>query len=1012
MLCDRSGLLDPPNGGLHRPRRNGIRLGRDGQTLATRLEDPLAPAQNVLFSALGWGASPGVHGTRLTAKERILLYLLEVRPLDTTVEVPRELAQEGVAQGSRVDLRHLPQNLRPLIQEGLVRERQAHVRGVRQRRKVYALTEAGALRAVRLRERAEQETIQVRDADGIQTVRAADLLGRCHGKVRLAELSARSSEGRTVELADLLPQPPPSSPGTMEEPGLGAFVEMLREAPVVGDFVGRERELALITDKEGPPVVFVQGIAGMGKSWLAAQACERLRGTRNLFWHRVRPWDTRKSVLAHLAEFLAALGQPELRSILPRGEPEQALEVLRDDLPGARAFLVFDDAQEAGPEVLQLLAFLKETLGGARGVRALICSRRALRGFGQKDVLQGSVREIALEGLRRDEVLRFLKAHEAPAEVLLLAGKMGGHPLSVRLLQSAQEAGALGASRRSLHALLEEEIGRDLSDAERTLMQVASLYRVPVPSAALYAEPTLTYDVVRSLADRSLLRPVGSSDWEAHDSIRAFFAELLSPTERVDLGGFAARELATLARTALADGRADAAVNALSNALVVAPSEAERIELWEALGDAHAAAADLTAALMAYGEVTRKAADAERVGRAYRKRGLLYLWWERYPAAARELDAAEGVLGDRRGTERGWIEYGRADILFNQEPFDVEGAALRAEAAVREFRGLTDSAALARALCLRGRIASFQSPDRRALAEACLEESLSLAEGIRDRRAAAEATNGFLELYAYVAPDPDRARHYLALAQRSPPAMADPWVGPYLLWYEAMVALQLEADGETAERAYIEMGRMCRKASDASGGIAAIGGRASVLYFRGRLEEARRVFDEAWQESRARDWLNFLPAAAWLWLSGLCRLRSGDLAGFHGTAAVARAPDFAGRLKPKIFFGQLLDGLDRWISGDRAAEASLAAMASAAEEILRRREVPYFYSAAFVPLVYGCILRASGSDVAADAQGRIAQDALRAFHLRARLAALPEEERQLTATFRRVLERDAPQART
>jgi len=90
---------------------------------------------------------------RLTGKERILLYLLEASRLDEGIEVPPQLTQEGVAWGTTLDRRHLPQYIHPLLREGLVRERRAHVRGIRQRRKVYGLTQSGKLAALHLRNR-------------------------------------------------------------------------------------------------------------------------------------------------------------------------------------------------------------------------------------------------------------------------------------------------------------------------------------------------------------------------------------------------------------------------------------------------------------------------------------------------------------------------------------------------------------------------------------------------------------------------------------------------------------------------------------------------------------------------------------------------------------------------------------------------------------------------------------------------------------------------------------------
>src|SRR3972149_1562814 len=104
-------------------------------------------------------------GVRLTAKERILLHLLEHVKDAGAVEVVPEMTQEGISEAAGIDLRHFTQYVRPLVEEGLVRERTAHGKGDRQRRRVYALTEAGRMQAVRLRENLRAERVRVRDGD-------------------------------------------------------------------------------------------------------------------------------------------------------------------------------------------------------------------------------------------------------------------------------------------------------------------------------------------------------------------------------------------------------------------------------------------------------------------------------------------------------------------------------------------------------------------------------------------------------------------------------------------------------------------------------------------------------------------------------------------------------------------------------------------------------------------------------------------------------------------------------
>jgi len=121
-------------------------------------------------------ASNGGKAARLTAKERILLHLWEYAEYSDSIDVPIEMTQEGIASGTWIEDRHVPQYVRPLIKEGLVRERMAHVRGSRQRRKVYDLTDFGKASTVRLREHVKTEKIRVRQRNGLREVTLAEAL--------------------------------------------------------------------------------------------------------------------------------------------------------------------------------------------------------------------------------------------------------------------------------------------------------------------------------------------------------------------------------------------------------------------------------------------------------------------------------------------------------------------------------------------------------------------------------------------------------------------------------------------------------------------------------------------------------------------------------------------------------------------------------------------------------------------------------------------------------------------
>ena len=134
----------------------------------------------------GWAVAGGP--LRLTAKERILLHLLNYARFTEAAEVPPDLAQAGIAAMAGVDSRHFAQYIRPLVRAAFVRERTAHVKGVLQRRKVYVLTEAGRRTALGVRDRLRSATVKVRDGSETREATIADVLEKSGGKLSILDL--------------------------------------------------------------------------------------------------------------------------------------------------------------------------------------------------------------------------------------------------------------------------------------------------------------------------------------------------------------------------------------------------------------------------------------------------------------------------------------------------------------------------------------------------------------------------------------------------------------------------------------------------------------------------------------------------------------------------------------------------------------------------------------------------------------------------------------------------------
>lgn len=918
---------------------------------------------------------------QLTVKERILLHLSEFRDFADALTLPPELTQGGIAQAVWIDVRHVVQYVRPLAEEGLVTERMAHIEGGRRRRKVYELTGTGRMKAYGLQKQVKAEPVRLRDAQGSRVAPLAEVLKEAGGNLALLEVLRQLDAAGEVDVREL------------QIPTGAAYLEVLSEAPDLDTFVGRERELALLTGEEGDEggrLFVIRGVAGIGKSSLAAEACARLKGRRNLFWHRLRAWDTRDSILARLGAFLGSLGRPGLQAVLKRGDADRAPEVFREDLRGTQAFLVFDDAHEAAEEVEQFFRVLLEALVEARDARAAILTRTALSFYSRRHVvLQGVVQEVELSGLEADEVASYLAAFQMPEPSHEVAHQLHGHPLFLELLRAHNPfSGALVDVTR----YLEEEVYAGLSERERGMMELASIYRVPVPREALFADPEWSLDDFLSLRDRALLRPVAEGRFEAHDTIREFFGDLLTPPQRELWSAFAVQQLRALASEATDAGEYAASSGYLSNALALSTAPEEQAELWEALGDVSQHLGDLLAVSRAYREAAALAVEGEGRARGHRKSALALIDWGDFKEAAEEVESGFEALGDASLVERGWLHLARCRIMV--ETSRREEAKQDAQAALSIFEEEDDLSGQANAHIELAYLAYYIGwwQEGEPTGQSHLETALELSKSLDDPDLAYRVHARLAELIAIETGDSGEVAQHLAAIEALPQAMENLVNRVDYLQFRGWFNLVYTADDESAIGVLTELVRLAEEVRNESALSQARYLLGSVAVSQENLEEARRLFEEA-----AEGWRNlgvFRLYGNTLFHAARCCLMQGDVEGFQKILEILEDPDMgkAGIIPGYRDLGRALGGLVR---GD--ADASFEILDGLVEEV---ESWPASWGTKFelprIHLIYGIGLRLAGREREAQERIHQAREMYRSAHMMGALAEAEVIENRLT----------------
>jgi len=107
----------------------------------------------------GSGNHDSLDNGNLTVRDRILGHLASFSANEQDHQVPVGVTQEGIAKAVGIAQRHLIQNIRPMISEGLVVEHSSYALGGKQHRKVYFLTIKG---------RTAAKWVQAKSPDGRQ----------------------------------------------------------------------------------------------------------------------------------------------------------------------------------------------------------------------------------------------------------------------------------------------------------------------------------------------------------------------------------------------------------------------------------------------------------------------------------------------------------------------------------------------------------------------------------------------------------------------------------------------------------------------------------------------------------------------------------------------------------------------------------------------------------------------------------------------------------------------------
>lgn len=349
---------------------------------------------------------------QLNVNDRVLLHLCRFATDVPPEEYPADCTQAGIAVAVGISRTHVPRAVRGLINDRLVTELTARVKGHDRRMNVYAVTTEGLNNVDRLWKTLLTLSYPVL-GDGKTTEMMGkdieDLVGRKRAIAAISQM--RDGVVRIYE--------------TRRAP-----VRELKEAPTIEAFYGREAELKLMDDfmDSDAKVLVVLGNRGYGTTALTRKFIEG-QEEEDVLWAALTPETTAKELESKLIDF----GKRVKKDVTTFSEV----------LGLGNAILVFDDYFSASDDLVELFA---DAIDNAKNAKIVISARQETPAYSwfyqKKHVDSGTVQELKIKGLDENSAKRMLWNDKIEKDALRRIMMMTrGQPMILKLLKEGDFKG-------------------------------------------------------------------------------------------------------------------------------------------------------------------------------------------------------------------------------------------------------------------------------------------------------------------------------------------------------------------------------------------------------------------------------------------------------------------------------------------------------------------------------------------------------------------------------------------
>jgi ATP/maltotriose-dependent transcriptional regulator MalT len=325
-----------------------------------------------------------------------------------------------------------------------------------------------------------------------------------------------------------------SIPETIYLKHINQNLSISMEIPQAKGFLGREEELDEFIGSLDKNIIIIEGIAGIGKTYIASQFAEILKEQYVVYWYgSLNETTTLSSVLNKISIFLDENGRPKLlNSIKNFGyDVDVLISILKDELKENKFVLFFDDYHKAEKELNPLIKQLLQV----NCSKIVLITRIKPSFYNVVDEDENRVTKFKIEPWKYVYTKAFLESRNIEideAQSQEIHDVLYGHPQYLNLfcilaLKSKPEEllGQIPKAREKAHSYLEKEVYNSLTSNEKALIKLIAIYRIPEEVDAFYIDDQIKDidEELSNLTDKFLVNKIGSDKYTIHEIMRDYF---------------------------------------------------------------------------------------------------------------------------------------------------------------------------------------------------------------------------------------------------------------------------------------------------------------------------------------------------------------------------------------------------------------------------------------------------------------------------------------------------------